>query len=199
MSVFVDITPDEAQVVKPAAEARPRRWRGRLTRAALPLLSVVVFLVVWQLAAASGHLEPDLRALPGHGLAGVPRRLDHPRRSPRLRRLPAVGAPLHDAAPCARRRRDRRRARRAARPGHGLGRLGAQRARAVADVPARAAAAGLLLPAGDLAGHRRGAEDHAARAGRAAARRGRHHGGRRRRARRTAARRRARSARPGRR
>ena len=35
-------------------------------------------------------------------------------------------------------------------------------------------AAGLLLPAGDLAGHRRGAEDHAAGAGGVAARRRRH-------------------------
>nr|ABP43209.1 binding-protein-dependent transport systems inner membrane component [Mycolicibacterium gilvum PYR-GCK] len=39
----------------PRAGARPaRQWRSRLARAALPLLSVVVFGVVWQLAAASG-------------------------------------------------------------------------------------------------------------------------------------------------
>ena len=30
------------------------KWRGRLTRAALPLLSVVVFVIAWQLAAAAG-------------------------------------------------------------------------------------------------------------------------------------------------
>ncbi|MCV7053683.1 ABC transporter permease [Mycolicibacterium gilvum] len=57
MSVFVDITPSEAEAPSPVPRtgARPaRQWRSRLTRAALPLLSVVVFGVVWQLAAASG-------------------------------------------------------------------------------------------------------------------------------------------------
>lgn len=52
MSVFVDIAPDEAAG---APETRASRdWRGRLTRAALPVLSLVVFFIVWQLAAASG-------------------------------------------------------------------------------------------------------------------------------------------------
>jgi taurine transport system permease protein len=52
MSVFVDITSPEAES---AAEPRtPRDWRGRLTRAGLPLLSLVVFFGVWQFAAASG-------------------------------------------------------------------------------------------------------------------------------------------------
>ncbi|MBI3214223.1 MAG: ABC transporter permease [Mycobacterium sp.] len=53
MSVFVDITPQEET---PSA-ARPtggNRWRGRLTRAALPLLSVLVFFGVWQAAASAG-------------------------------------------------------------------------------------------------------------------------------------------------
>ncbi len=53
MSVFVDIAPDESQVdSRPAAPSG--KWRGRLTRAALPLLSLVVFFAVWQLVAASG-------------------------------------------------------------------------------------------------------------------------------------------------
>jgi taurine transport system permease protein len=54
VSVFVDITPDESQVDSPARNAPKRQWRGRATRAALPLLSVLVFGAVWQLVAASG-------------------------------------------------------------------------------------------------------------------------------------------------
>ena len=54
MSVFVDIAPDEPQVGSPAVVASAGKWRGRITRAALPLLSVVVFFIVWQLVAASG-------------------------------------------------------------------------------------------------------------------------------------------------
>jgi hypothetical protein len=54
VSVFVDIAPDESQVDSPAAVVPSGKWRGRLTRAALPLLSVVVFSLVWQLAAAGG-------------------------------------------------------------------------------------------------------------------------------------------------
>jgi len=51
--VFVDITPDEAGAPV-AAELQPSgKWRGRLTRAALPVLSLLVFFVGWQLAAAS--------------------------------------------------------------------------------------------------------------------------------------------------
>ena len=54
MSVFVDIAPDEPQLDLPASVVPSGKWRGRLTRAALPLLSLVVFFVVWQLVAASG-------------------------------------------------------------------------------------------------------------------------------------------------
>ena len=175
MSVFVDIAPDESQPDSPAAATPSGKWRGRLTRAALPVLSLIVFFIVWQIARGSGHLESDVRAVPEHGVALVRRRLDDTRRRPRIRGLPAVGAPLHDAAPRPRRRRDRRGARCAARPCHGFGQLGAQRARTMADVPARVAAAGLLLPAGHLARYRRGAEDHAARIGGAAAGRRRDH------------------------
>lgn len=49
MSVFVDIVPDE-----PTVEPPIRSWRTRLTRAVLPLLSLLVFFIVWQLVAASG-------------------------------------------------------------------------------------------------------------------------------------------------
>ena len=52
MSVFVDIAPTGTE-----STAEPKTlpdWRGRLTRAALPVLSLVVFFGVWQLAAASG-------------------------------------------------------------------------------------------------------------------------------------------------
>jgi len=54
VSVFVDITPEEAAV--PASRRAPGTDRGRalLTKAALPALSVLVFLGVWQFAAASG-------------------------------------------------------------------------------------------------------------------------------------------------
>ena len=54
MSVFVDIVPDESQVDSPPEGAAKNRWRGPLTKAALPLLSVVVFLGAWQLAASAG-------------------------------------------------------------------------------------------------------------------------------------------------
>ena len=50
MSVFVDIAPGDS----PPAAAPSAKWRGRLARAALPVLSLIVFFVVWQLAAASG-------------------------------------------------------------------------------------------------------------------------------------------------
>lgn len=53
MSVFVDINEPEAAGTSGAVRA-PRDWRGRLTRAALPVLSLVVFFVVWQFAAVSG-------------------------------------------------------------------------------------------------------------------------------------------------
>jgi taurine transport system permease protein len=52
VSVFVDITPPDAAPEAPTARQNP--WKGRLTRAVLPVLSVVVFLAAWQAAAASG-------------------------------------------------------------------------------------------------------------------------------------------------
>ncbi|MCW2691182.1 MAG: ABC-type nitrate/sulfonate/bicarbonate transport system, permease component [Mycobacterium sp.] len=61
--MFVDIAPDEAPVDSPAPVAR--RWSGRLTRAALPLLSIVVFFGVWQLAAASGVWNQTFVPYPG--------------------------------------------------------------------------------------------------------------------------------------
>jgi taurine transport system permease protein len=54
VSVFVDIAPDDSHVESSRSAAPTHKWRGRLTRLALPLLSLVVFFVVWQLAAASG-------------------------------------------------------------------------------------------------------------------------------------------------
>jgi len=55
VSVFVDISPTpDAPAEEPAADAPETRWRARLSRAGLPLLSVAVFLLAWQLAAASG-------------------------------------------------------------------------------------------------------------------------------------------------
>jgi taurine transport system permease protein len=53
VSVFVDITPDES-VADPSPSRTSGRWAGRLTRAALPAVSLVVFFGLWQLAAASG-------------------------------------------------------------------------------------------------------------------------------------------------
>jgi taurine transport system permease protein len=41
-------------VESPAGRARHGEWREGLTRAALPVLSLLVFFVVWQLVAASG-------------------------------------------------------------------------------------------------------------------------------------------------
>lgn len=55
MSVFVDITPSDGPTVPSAGRAATGNpWRGRLTRAALPLLSLAVFLGAWQLAASAG-------------------------------------------------------------------------------------------------------------------------------------------------
>ncbi len=54
MSVFVDIVPPEESPVASKEAARPSQWRRRLTNVALPLLSVVAFVGIWQLAAASG-------------------------------------------------------------------------------------------------------------------------------------------------
>ena len=58
MSVFVDVEPEASASSprQPASDDRSarRRWRGLLTKAALPLLSVIAFGIVWQVAAASG-------------------------------------------------------------------------------------------------------------------------------------------------
>lgn len=54
VSVFVDIVPPEAEPGPPRAVAPSHRWRTLLTRSALPLLSVVVFFVVWQAVAWAG-------------------------------------------------------------------------------------------------------------------------------------------------
>ncbi|MEU9807898.1 ABC transporter permease [Mycobacterium sp. NPDC050853] len=54
MSVFVDVVPDESSAETAEDVARPSQWRRRLTNAALPLLSVIVFFGLWQLAAVSG-------------------------------------------------------------------------------------------------------------------------------------------------
>lgn len=59
MSVFVDIASDPDLGVRHhirGGDARPilTRWGGRLTRATLPLLSLLVFGLVWQSAAVSG-------------------------------------------------------------------------------------------------------------------------------------------------
>lgn len=53
MSVFVDIAAPDAAPPDPGPRtAGPRR--RRLTRAALPVASLLAFFVLWQLAAASG-------------------------------------------------------------------------------------------------------------------------------------------------
>jgi taurine transport system permease protein len=52
VSVFVDVAPEGG--TRPAAEApSANRWRGLAKQAGLPLLSLLVFFVLWQLAAAS--------------------------------------------------------------------------------------------------------------------------------------------------
>lgn len=54
MSVFVDLAPDESQADSPRTAGPAGKWGRRLTRAALPLLSLIVFFIVWQVAAAAG-------------------------------------------------------------------------------------------------------------------------------------------------
>ncbi len=54
MSVFVDIVPDEPKADPARAGVSAARWRGLLTKAGLPLLSVLVFFAVWQLVATLG-------------------------------------------------------------------------------------------------------------------------------------------------
>lgn len=54
MSVFVDIVPDPSAVDSPRPAAPRRRLRAVLTKAGLPLLSVLVFFAVWQVVASAG-------------------------------------------------------------------------------------------------------------------------------------------------
>ncbi len=54
MSVFVDIVPDEPKVDPSRSAAPSQRWKGLLTKAGLPLLSVLVFFAVWQTVATLG-------------------------------------------------------------------------------------------------------------------------------------------------
>ncbi|WP_425437053.1 ABC transporter permease [Mycobacterium aquaticum] len=48
------MSPAESAADAPTAAAPPSRWRARLTKLALPLASVVVFLAVWQVVAWAG-------------------------------------------------------------------------------------------------------------------------------------------------
>ena len=54
MSASLDIAADQTRLDQVPVATSPSRLRPALARAALPLLSVAVFLVAWQLAAASG-------------------------------------------------------------------------------------------------------------------------------------------------
>jgi taurine transport system permease protein len=54
VSVFVDIVPPEAEAIPPRAVTPSNRLRTLLTTSALPLLSVVLFFVVWQAVAWAG-------------------------------------------------------------------------------------------------------------------------------------------------
>lgn len=54
MSVFVDLVPDEPKVDPSRSAAPAQRWKGLLTKAGLPLLSVLVFFAVWQTVATLG-------------------------------------------------------------------------------------------------------------------------------------------------
>ncbi|WP_197383309.1 ABC transporter permease [Mycolicibacterium mengxianglii] len=54
MSVFVDITAAEEPAAATSRASASSQWKGRVTRGLLPLLSLVIFFAVWQLAAASG-------------------------------------------------------------------------------------------------------------------------------------------------
>lgn len=53
MSVFVDLTPGEGARPTAAESVPTSRWVGLARQAGLPLLSLLVFFLVWQLAAAS--------------------------------------------------------------------------------------------------------------------------------------------------
>lgn len=54
MSVFVDIVPDEPRVDASSPAASSQRWKALVTKAGLPLLSVLVFFAVWQTVATLG-------------------------------------------------------------------------------------------------------------------------------------------------
>lgn len=54
MSVFVEIVPDEPRVDASSPAASSQRWKASLTKAGLPLLSVLVFFAVWQTVATLG-------------------------------------------------------------------------------------------------------------------------------------------------
>ncbi len=56
MTLFVDITPDEQQGDQPGTGSvtRSSRLRGLAAQLGLPLISLVLFLAVWQLVAVSG-------------------------------------------------------------------------------------------------------------------------------------------------
>lgn len=54
MSVFVDIVPDEPKVDPSRSAVPAQRWKALLTKAGLPLLSVLVFFAVWQTVATLG-------------------------------------------------------------------------------------------------------------------------------------------------
>ena len=64
MSVFIDIAPDESQAESPITAAPAAKWRSRFTRAGLPVLSLIVFFVVWQIAAASDIWNPTFVPYP---------------------------------------------------------------------------------------------------------------------------------------
>lgn len=65
MSVFVDIVPGEPKVDSSRPVPPSQRWRGVLTRTALPLLSVLVFFAVWQTVAALGIWNQTFVPYPG--------------------------------------------------------------------------------------------------------------------------------------
>ena len=65
MSVFVDIVPDEPKAVPVPVGRSSARWRGLLTKAGLPLLSVLVFFGVWQLVATLGIWNQTFVPYPG--------------------------------------------------------------------------------------------------------------------------------------
>lgn len=65
MSVFVDIVPEEPKADPARAGVSVARWRGLLTKAGLPLLSVLVFFAVWQLVATLGIWNQTFVPYPG--------------------------------------------------------------------------------------------------------------------------------------